>query len=119
MLILAAWAAGSLAAAFVIGRAIRLADQPTGLVPQMDDPLRRGTDLPVAGATADVGDLAGAVLGLAYATDDTTADYWLAMCAARGADEATLRGLLDEWERNNTPTFLPFARLNFPTEEQA
>jgi hypothetical protein len=97
-----------------------------GHVPQIDDPLRRGTDLPSwspappAAPTAarraavyggrplddDLAALGGAVLGLAYATDDTTARYWLSQAARRGATQEQLTDLWAEWERLNVPTYL-------------
>jgi hypothetical protein len=45
--------------------------------------------------------LAGAILGLAFATDETAARYWLAQCARRGADADTLRDLRAEWDRQH------------------
>jgi hypothetical protein len=92
-------------------------------VPQLDVPLWRGTDLDPSPYCAACGcgfgahtfgcpaldevsvsdeyppALAGAILGLAFATDETTARYWLAMCARRGADATTLRDLRAEWDR--------------------
>ena len=82
-------------AAVVVGRAIAHADRREPLVPQLDVPLWRGTDLkgarcsgcpdclPIASDLPDDrdGHLSGAILGLAYAVDGTTARYWLAVCA--------------------------------------
>lgn len=113
----AVWAAIAVPAAIAVGRAIRHADVAARLtrVPQLDVPLWRGTDLqppvdPVralhpAGAyrvTQPVTpELAGAILALAHAIDDTGARYWLAQCARRGANPDTLRSLRDEWERQH------------------
>jgi hypothetical protein len=96
----------------LIGRGIRLADVHEGLVPQLDDPLRRGTDLepPLMfhGDEVSVSDdlppaLAGAILALAYATDETSARYWLAVCARRGATPPVLDQLWRTWELEYRP----------------
>ena len=50
--------------------------------------------------------LGGAILALAYATDVTTARYWLAICARRGADWSLQRDLWDRWTAEHTPTVL-------------
>lgn len=47
--------------------------------------------------------LAGAILALAYATDETTARYWLAVCARRGADWTLQRELWATWQAEHTP----------------
>lgn len=136
MYLVAAWSAVAVLAALGIGRAIALADRRPDYVPQLDVPLRRGTDLPdedcgycnaVGGSEPgawhryscpsyvpeparrpedEVGLLGGAILGLAFAVDDTTARYWLAQCARRGASQAQLDELWADWERQNVPTYL-------------
>jgi hypothetical protein len=97
LILAAAWCAAATAVAVAIGRAVRLADRRPTYVPQLDAPLWHGTDLP-APSPAD-GSLAGAILGLAYATDETTARYWLAVAARRGADWNLQRELLDAWQQ--------------------
>lgn len=41
--------------------------------------------------------IAGAILALGFATDETTARYWLAQCARRGADQTLLAELERLW----------------------
>ena len=96
----AVWAVLSYLFARLIGAGIRLAGEPP--VPQLDDPLRRSTDL-------NPPPLAGAVLGLAYATDETSARYWLAVCARRGAPPGLLAELWATWqaEQERAVTYLP------------
>jgi hypothetical protein len=96
-----AWLAAAIAAGIVLGRAIHAADRDT-FVPQLDDPLRRGTDLDPEFAdwrstVAAEPSLAGAIMALGFATDETTARYWLAVCARRGADWDLQRQLWDAW----------------------
>jgi hypothetical protein len=114
LILAAAWCATATAAAVAIGRAVRLADRRPTYVPQLDAPLWHGTDMPAPGgdlvlvhetrdewpppSPAD-GSLAGAILGLAYATDETTARYWLAVAARRGADWNLQRELLEAWQQ--------------------
>jgi hypothetical protein len=97
LILAAAWCAAATAVAVAIGRAVRLADRRPTYVPQLDAPLWRDTDLP-APSPAD-GSLAGAILGLAYATDETTARYWIAVAARRGATWDMQRELLDAWQQ--------------------
>lgn len=42
-------------------------------------------------------ELAAAVLALGTAADETTARYWLAVCARRGADQQLLDSLWATW----------------------
>jgi hypothetical protein len=99
LLIGAGWALLAWVVVRLIGRGIRLADVHEGLVPQLDDPLRRGTDLPL-----DRPELPGAILALAYAADETSARYWLAVCARRGATPTELDALWTTWQRQHLPT---------------
>jgi hypothetical protein len=48
-------------------------------------------------------DLAGAILALGMATDETSARYWLAVCARRGAEQPLLEHLFDTWRRSVQP----------------
>jgi hypothetical protein len=98
----AAWCAAAAVAAVAVGRAIRLRDEQP--VPQLDDPLRRGTDLDPGPTPSE--SLAGSILALAYATDETTARYWLAVCARRGADWSLQRQLWDRWQAEHRPTVI-------------
>lgn len=50
--------------------------------------------------------IAGAVLALGYATDETTARYWLAVCARRGADQRLLAQLWEAWQDDHAPTVI-------------
>lgn len=43
--------------------------------------------------------LPGAIHGLGMSTDESTARYWLAMCARRGADQPMLDRLWAAWQR--------------------
>jgi hypothetical protein len=118
LLIGAGWAVLAWVVVRLIGRGIRLADVREGLVPQLDDPLRRGTDLQPPGVCAaprcecatpcpsapDRPELPGAILALAYATDETSARYWLAVCARRGATPTELDALWTTWQRQHLPT---------------
>jgi hypothetical protein len=61
-----------------------------------------GPPYPPPGALADPS-LAGAILALAYSTDETAARYWLAECARRGADWTLQQQLLDTWQREHRP----------------
>ncbi|MFL5913906.1 MAG: hypothetical protein ACJ768_25500, partial [Gaiellaceae bacterium] len=45
--------------------------------------------------------LAGAILALGYTTDETTARYWLDVCAQRGADWTLQRQLWDAWQHEH------------------
>jgi hypothetical protein len=47
----------------------------------------------------DPAGLAGAVLGIAFATDETTARHWLSVAARRGATWEQQRDLWDTWQR--------------------
>jgi hypothetical protein len=115
----AVWCAVAYALARALGRGVHIADvrdrqrraQP--YVAQLDASLWRGTDLDPPRMS---GDLAGAILGLAYATDDTTARYWLAMCARRGATPAQLAELEANWrhEQARTVTYLNNHRKDHP-----
>lgn len=74
-------------------------DPPAGALDPLDDyPRAAGTY--VVDAVVDE-HLAGAILGLAFATDEDGARYWLAQCARRGADADTLRDLRAEWDRQH------------------
>jgi hypothetical protein len=70
-----------------------------GYVPQLDAPLWHGTDLPAPTHTTASESLAGAILQLAYATDETSARYWLAVAARRGATWEQCRELWDGWQQ--------------------
>ncbi len=48
-------------------------------------------------------ELAGAILALGMAADETTARYWLAMCARRGAAQPLLDRLWSAWAALNAP----------------
>jgi hypothetical protein len=48
----------------------------------------------------------GAILGLAFATDETTARYWLAACARAGIEQPTLDDMWRRWQDENTPTVI-------------
>lgn len=113
----AAYCTLAAAAAVVIGRAIAHADRREPLVPQLDVPLWRGTDLepapcPECGVPfaecscpvrAEPEHLSGAILALAYAVDETTARYWLSQCARRGADWQMQQELWDAWQAEQQP----------------
>lgn len=48
-------------------------------------------------------ELGGAILALGFAVDETTARYWLAACARRGADQPMLDHLWSTWLELNRP----------------
>jgi hypothetical protein len=107
----AVWGALAYVGARLLGRGVHIADvrerqaAAEPWVAQLDAPLWRGTDLEAWSPSARLpdpdGNLAGAILGLAFATDETTARYWLSVCARRGADAGTLRDLEAEWDRQH------------------
>lgn len=45
----------------------------------------------------------GAILALAFATDETAARYWLAECARRGVEQPALDDMWAEWSADHTP----------------
>jgi hypothetical protein len=45
----------------------------------------------------------GAILGLAFATDETAARYWLAACARAGIEQPALDDMWSKWLQENTP----------------
>jgi hypothetical protein len=79
-------------------RRLRWRHRPADYTPQLDAPLWRGTDLPDPDGPAPTESLAGSIMALGYATDETSARYWLAQCARRGADWPLLRQLWRAWE---------------------
>lgn len=109
------WGAAAAAAAPLIGRRLRRQQPPPprsvglALTELADANLRTIGRLIADAAPPDVSpdvSLPGAILGLAYSSDEVTARYWLAQCARRGADWSTQRQLWDEWQRQHTPTTL-------------
>lgn len=95
------WAAVSIPVGVAVARSIRIADRreqqppptvgPAGLAAANAatlDQLVDGADL----------SLAGAILTLAFQTDETAARYWLAQCARRGADWTLQRELWETWQ---------------------
>jgi hypothetical protein len=97
----AAWAGLAGAVAVVVGRSIRHADQrdaaARAYVRQLDAPLWRGTDMPDPDGPTATENPGGAILALSMATDETSARYWLAMCARRGIEQPTLDELWRQW----------------------
>lgn len=92
----AIWCAVAYAVARALGRGIHIAN--------VREQQRRVRPLVAQLDTSPSPDLAGAILGLAYATDETTARYWLAMCARRGATPAQLAELEANWRHEQTRT---------------
>lgn len=89
---------------------------PPGTCGAIDDDEAARADLaPPPGGEEDPAGLAGAILALGVATDETTARYWLAVCARRGAGWALQRDLWETWQRENARnvTYL----YTDPTEE--
>jgi hypothetical protein len=108
------WAALAAAAGVLIGRSIRTADRreqnaatTDGILAEADRraselwpmrPLRHdGPPYPRLSGRVDPS-LAGAILTLAYCTDETAARVWLAECARRGADWNLQQQLWDGWQ---------------------
>lgn len=119
------WAGGLVV--FVVVWVRVMGRRPEPFTPQIDDPIRRALRAEVAcpfcgdthpglcdeydeqdgpprppGIPAEVPDplvygLPGAIHALGMATDETTARYWLAVCARRGADADLLARLWDAW----------------------
>lgn len=56
--------------------------------------------------TADDPSPVGAILGLAFATDEATARYWLDQCAARGISQDALDNMWSTWLVDHTPTVI-------------
>jgi hypothetical protein len=125
------WGAASAAAAVVVGRMIRRRDvveRPVGLADLADAQARTLDRLVIPPtderppppihtlpsryrpAYPDLADtepsLAGAILTLAYAADEDTARYWLAMCARRGATWEQQQELWATWQREHRPTVI-------------
>jgi hypothetical protein len=48
-------------------------------------------------------EVAGAILALGCSTDETTARYWLAVCARRGVEQPLLDQLWQTWADENRP----------------
>lgn len=101
------WAVVGIPVGVAVGRAVRIADRhqettrPIRAVP----PPPRTMTRPVGGIDSS---LAGAILALSTSTDETTARYWLAVCAQRGADWDLQRQLWDGWltEHDRHVTYL-------------
>jgi hypothetical protein len=51
-------------------------------------------------------ELAGAILGLAFSVDETSARYWLAQCARRGLEQPALDAMWQTWLEQNRPTLI-------------
>jgi hypothetical protein len=112
--VLAGWSIGAAMGAAYVGAMGRGLTRTPAFVPQIDDPLRRGTDLappsdawplPVDEQPLPAG-LWSATRHLGEQTDPDSARYWLSMCARAGADADTLARLWDEWEDQHRRTVI-------------